>query len=98
MSIKINELVLGQKKLWLLAKIKSISEDRRIPTTGDRALDVTISDGADEAVLTLFNEKMSLVRGKEGKEIRIKDAWVKKEYAGIKYLTIGLYGEIEVID
>lgn len=95
--VKISELKSGQGNVNVEAKVKSKSEPRVINKYGRelKVANAIVEDDSGEITLTLWNSDVDKVE--VGKVIKITNGYVS-EFNGVKQLTPGKFGKLEVID
>ena len=94
---KISDLKAGQGKVDVEVTVKSKSESRTINKYGKelKVANAVVEDDSGEIALTLWNSDVDKVE--VGKKLKITNGYVS-EFNGVKQLTSGKYGKLEVLD
>ena len=94
---KISDLKAGQGKIDVEVTVKSKSEPRTINKYGKelKVANAVVEDDSGEIALTLWNSDVDKVE--VGKKLKITNGYVS-EFNGVKQLTSGKYGKLEVLD
>lgn len=92
--MKIADIEQGRKKIYLLAKVIEIKEERAI-SNDLKVCNVIIEDDSGQAELAVYNEQIDKL--KPHAKIIIKSAYCKDEYEGMARITLGKFGTIEVL-
>ncbi len=94
--MKIAELSEGTGNVSLEAEVSSIGEVKEINKYGRtlKVANVELKDDSGTIKLTLWNEKIDLV--KEGDKVKIEKGYVNA-FQGTLQLTLGKFGTMEVL-
>ena len=96
-NMKISEIEVGQRDVELEAQVTDVSPVREFTKFGrtGRVANATLQDDSGTIQLTLWDDQINLV--KKDDKVKISKGYVK-EWQGEKQLSVGRYGNLEVLN